>query len=337
MNRSFNVSYNQQSMLSAFLMGASCLAMLSCNTIKVNVEEIQLRDDASHQIKALNEFSKEFSVLPGQVTLLKFPYWGPFKNEALVCNDKAVPFFTTPREPNMATAYLARSYFDEDEAFVCEFRFHINDGDAAFTKLPVGRIVTRTHPYPEERLSVDHRRVTLSQSDQELVAREKKMLEDLYLDNANTLLFSEPFSEPLRSKITSIYGTKRIFNDDVKTQHLGTDYRARIGTPIKASNSGRVIFAGELFYGGNTVIVDHGLGIFTTYSHLDKIVATRGQSVTKETLLGYSGMTGRVNGPHLHWGALIHGHWVDGHSLIQASDQMFVDDSDIKRAEAGTP
>ena len=188
----------------------SCLSLMSCNTTKVNLKEIKIRNDASLQIDALNHFSKEFLVMPGQVTLIQFPYLGPFKDEALSCNNNPVPFFTSPHEQGMAAAYLARPYFDVDKAFACEFRFHVNANDTEFTKLPFGRFVTRMHPYPREQLNVDLKRVILSQSDQQRAESEKKMLKDLYLDNATTLLFNEPFIAPLQSKITSIYGTKRL-------------------------------------------------------------------------------------------------------------------------------
>jgi murein DD-endopeptidase MepM/ murein hydrolase activator NlpD len=111
---------------------------------------------------------------------------------------------------------------------------------------------------------------------------------------------------PMKSTITSLYGNKRLFNGQLKSYHNGIDFRASIGTPVFAANAGDIRLAENLFYSGNAVIVDHGTGIFTIYAHLSRIDVSSGQKIQKGQQLGLTGATGRVNGPHLHWGVKVY-------------------------------
>ena len=149
------------------------------------------------------------------------------------------------------------------------------------------------------------------------------MLAGLYGQSADTPYFNQPFKAPLDSFITSIYGNKRVYNNDHKSQHLGTDYRAAVGVPIPSVNRGKVLFAGDLFYTGGTVIIDHGMDIFTVYGHLSAVKTEAGKIVEPGEIVGLSGSTGRSSGPHLHWGVKIHGHYVNGYSLIDETKKHF--------------
>ena len=91
------------------------------------------------------------------------------------------------------------------------------------------------------------------------------------------------------------------------------------GTKIPAVNNGKVVFTGDLFYSGHTVIVDHGLGIFTLYGHLSDMAVKVGDGVQKGDIVGLSGNTGRSTAPHLHWGVIIHGDDIDGLTLVEQS------------------
>ena len=104
---------------------------------------------------------------------------------------------------------------------------------------------------------------------------------------------------------TSVFGTRRVFNGKPRDPHSGLDLRAASGTPVHSSGPGVVSLAQELYYSGNTVIVDHGGGLFTIYAHLSEIRVQEGDTAEAGDVLGLSGATGRVTGPHLHWGAKI--------------------------------
>lgn len=176
-------------------------------------------------------------------------------------------------------------------------------------------ITARTYPY--ETLSVNPKRVKLSKKDLKRVLKEREVLSRVYSKYSSTLRVDEQFKSPLSSKVTSEYGTRRLFNNVKKSQHLGIDFRAKVGVPIPSSNKGKVVLARDLFYTGNTVIIDHGLGIFTLYGHLSKLMVRENQMIEKGEVLGEAGKTGRVTGPHLHWGVKVNGHWVDGFELSQ--------------------
>jgi len=116
---------------------------------------------------------------------------------------------------------------------------------------------------------------------------------------------------PVTGRISSVYGLRRIFNDQPRNPHSGLDIAAPRGTPILAPNRGTVIDTGNYFFNGQTVFVDHGLGMITMYCHLSKISTQVGAGVETGDLLGEVGSTGRVTGPHLHFGVLLNGELVD--------------------------
>jgi len=163
----------------------------------------------------------------------------------------------------------------------------------------------------------------LNPKDQARAEREQVVLNALYKKSAPLPYFTGAFKAPLDSTITSIYGMRRIYNKNHRSQHLGTDFRAPVGVPIPVANRGRVMFAGDLFYTGGTVIVDHGMDIFTVYGHMSEVKAVDGQVVNQGDIIGLAGSTGRSSGPHLHWGVKIHGQYIDGYSLIEETKRQF--------------
>jgi murein DD-endopeptidase MepM/ murein hydrolase activator NlpD len=165
--------------------------------------------------------------------------------------------------------------------------------------------------YKKEILQVAPQHVKPSPKNLERIKAEKKEIRSIYASSSDTRLWYGHFIKPLTSDITSVFGTQRLFNGALQSYHRGTDFRAKVGTPISASNFGIVRLAKNLFYSGNIVIVDHGKGIFTNYAHLSKINVRAGQQIARDDQIGLSGATGRVSGPHLHWGVKINGAYVD--------------------------
>ena len=131
---------------------------------------------------------------------------------------------------------------------------------------------------------------------------EAKRLREIYDRVTPEKLWNGPFRMPLDGDFKGgNFGKRRILNGHPGTPHGGMDFPAPTGTPVHAAQSGRVVLAEELYFSGNTVIVDHGLGIYTFYCHFSKIDAKVGDDVVAGTVLGEVGATGRVTGPHLHW------------------------------------
>ncbi len=184
---------------------------------------------------------------------------------------------------------------------------------------------------------VDDRRVTLTiqmpvvlgrfiRQDNITIAPDRAYLVDTEIERAELARMESIFSNltPQRlwdttgfqmpilgSVLTSPFGAFRTFNGTLQTRHTGWDIRTILGVPVLASSAGEVAFAGRMDIRGNIVVVNHGYGIFSTYSHLSQIHVTRGQTLIKGQILGVTGDTGRSSGPHFHWEVAVNGAFVD--------------------------
>lgn len=130
-------------------------------------------------------------------------------------------------------------------------------------------------------------------------------------------LWSGPFRRPADAETSGVFGTARIVNGVQKAQHKGLDFRASIGTPVHATNSGTVIVARPLYFEGNCVMLDHGQGLVTIYMHLSEFKVKEGEKVVAGQLIALSGGTGRSTGPHLHFAVRWHGEYLDPRTLLE--------------------
>jgi len=119
--------------------------------------------------------------------------------------------------------------------------------------------------------------------------------------HATPRLWREPFERPRGGRITSVFGTGRMFNGVLRNRHLGVDFDGRVGDPIRAANDGIVALTGDFYFSGRCVFLDHGQGIGTGYLHMIEVLVAQGDTVRKGQVIGRVGATGRVTGPHLHW------------------------------------
>ena len=127
-------------------------------------------------------------------------------------------------------------------------------------------------------------------------------------------VFTRPIPD---TEISTEFGVKRIMNKKKTSVHRGMDFRGATGTPVKALNAGKVVLADDLFYGGNTLIIDHGMGLYSVYMHLSKINVAHGSRVGKGQLVGLVGSSGRATGPHLHLSVKLNGISVNPESLFK--------------------
>lgn len=171
-------------------------------------------------------------------------------------------------------------------------------------------------PYAEENLEVDPRRVRLSRKDRERAARERRQVAPLFSLRTHPV-FRFPLSPPLAdAPPPRNFGTRRVFNSEPRAPHGGADYRAPVGTPVLAAEQGLVVLAANHFFAGQSVFVDHGGGLVSMYMHLSRIDVKAGQRVARGERLGLTGATGRVTGPHLHFGLRWRGARVDPALLL---------------------
>jgi len=170
--------------------------------------------------------------------------------------------------------------------------------------------------FPLKKLWVDEKFVTPPPESHERIRREGEILKIIYGITTDQWLGKGFFILPSSGKAMPNFGERRIFNNKPRSSHKGIDIIVPFGTPVKASNSGRVVLASDLYFAGKTVIIDHGMGVFTMYCHFSKIRVNRGKLVEKGEIIGEIGATGRVTGPHLHWGVKVFGTSVDPFSIL---------------------
>jgi murein DD-endopeptidase MepM/ murein hydrolase activator NlpD len=206
--------------------------------------------------------------------------------------------------------FIPIEYFNKKQEENLQVRYFEND---SLIKKNIHITIIDGKYKQNEIITVKKSKVTLSNKDKKKTAKEYgKVFKNVYsvislYDLTNNTLFSLP----LNSKITSAFGTARIYNGVAKNYHSGTDFRADVGEEIKASNDGKVVLTMNRFYLGNVVYIDHGRGTYTYYSHLSKFLVKEGQVVKKGQVIAKSGKTGRITGPHLHYAVRLYNTTVD--------------------------
>lgn len=183
-------------------------------------------------------------------------------------------------------------------AYDCAVVVLFEDGmTARFNK----QIIIGGHDFPAQSLSVDPSFVHLSTEDLERVRRDNAAAAKAYASSGPKRLWNEPFVIPAEAEWSAPFGVRRMFNGEERSYHSGADIAVVTGTPVHSANRGRVALVMDMFFGGNTILVDHGQSVFTGYMHLSEFKVKEGEMVERGQLIGLSGATGRVTGPHLHW------------------------------------
>jgi murein DD-endopeptidase MepM/ murein hydrolase activator NlpD len=155
--------------------------------------------------------------------------------------------------------------------------------------------------YATGTLTVEPKFVEPPPEQAERIKSEIDLKTKIFSSSAAQPLWSGNFHAPVTAPSTSSFGMRRTYNGKLASVHKGMDFRSPSGTPVRAGNSGIVVLARPLYFEGNCVVIDHGLGLFTVSMHLSRIDVHEGQHVSLGQQIGLSGATGRVTGPHLHW------------------------------------
>jgi len=184
------------------------------------------------------------------------------------------------------------------------------------TEVARGTAEVLARAFPEKRLKVDGRYVTPPAELRERLQWEAELLRTVYGIASPRWLAEGPFGLPHEGEMALNFGERRVYNNASPSIHAGVDIAAPLGSPVRASNSGRVVLARYLYFSGRTVVIDHGLGLFTTYGHFSALKVARGDRVKKGDVIGLAGSTGRSTGPHLHWSARVRESRVDPRALL---------------------
>ena len=172
--------------------------------------------------------------------------------------------------------------------------------------------------YPVQALKVDRAYVEPPPEVQARIAAEAKRVREVLAIFSLRRDWDLPMQRPVPGEVSSLFGLRRVFNGQPRGRHRGLDLRGAEGTPVLAMAAGTVALAEELYFSGNVVYLDHGLGVFSVYAHLSAIEVGPGRQVAAGQVLGRVGSTGRATGPHLHLGCYALGTAVDPEPLMGA-------------------
>ena len=269
-----------------------------------------------------NTGTPEFAAKIGQGNLALLRFDAPQGVGELTgkLRDMEMTFFKDPGK-NSFYSLISAPLEMEQGIHLVELETLENQANETRTRLRFYPLVIEETEFESENIRVPKRMVDYDKKTRRRIKEEKELVMNVTGKRSNEKLWQGAFLLPLDNAVTSGFGTKRTLNWKKPYRHGGLDIKAKKGNPIIASNSGRVALAKPLFLGGNAVIIDHGLGLFTAYYHLSKIKAVEGSFVSKGDVIGLSGKTGRATGPHLHWGVALDGKWLNPLSVLTVDDE----------------
>lgn len=237
-------------------------------------------------------------VLNGKTLFLKFDARKSLEYEDIRIGKKSYKIFKNPIDDRSYYALVPMDYREKAGEREAEL-FYVQEGEQKSKKITLH---VKSASYEKETLKVDNSKVVLSEEDKKRARKEYEDAMKIYGAIRDEALFSSAFVLPMQSKITSDFGKARVYNDTLKGYHGGVDFRADVGTPIMACNDGEVVLADDRFYSGGSLVIDHGHGIYSCYFHMSAFNVTKGSKIAKGDIIGLSGKSGRVTGPHLHFG-----------------------------------
>ena len=178
------------------------------------------------------------------------------------------------------------------------------------------QLVVTPKQFVTRELTVDPAFVNPPVEVQSRIQADADQLNRVWASSSPTRLWSGPFVRPVTAPANSAFGSRSVFNGERRNPHGGADFSSIAGTPVRAPNAGRVLLAADLYFTGNTVVIDHGLELFSLFAHLQTIDVREGDTVVTGQFVGNVGATGRVTGPHLHWTVRVNDARVDPLSLL---------------------
>ncbi len=180
-----------------------------------------------------------------------------------------------------------------------------------------GELDVRKPDFRRRQLSVSKRFTNISKKDRLRSKEDQQAFDETFDRDFEPWVFDAPFAWPRLDGVGAPFGDLRLFNGKKKSQHFGTDINGETGDPITAANDGEVVMVRECFGSGGTVIIHHGGRLFTTYFHMSAFSVKQGDRVVRGQPLGKVGKSGRVTGPHLHFGVKLDGRWIDPESVLR--------------------
>jgi len=228
---------------------------------------------------------------------------------------RGVPLWPASQPPHVLHGMIGVDLEKAPGSYEWKISWTAADGSAATCGLPV---TVRSGKFATERLTVEKQYVQPDPEQQKRAEEDQKKMRAIYDTETPEALWKGKFRLPLKGDVAGRnFGRRRVLNGEARSPHTGIDFPAAAGTPVFAAQAGKVALAEDLYYSGNTVVIDHGFGIYTLYAHLSEIGVHAGDTVAASAEIGKVGATGRVTGPHLHWGLTIDHARVNGLLIVQ--------------------
>ena len=254
-----------------------------------------------------------YKIANGKTALLEFKHQKGIEYKSIKVGKKEFQIFFKPNDRTTKYALIPFSYYELQGNKSLKIKYIENKKVKSETLL----LKVVDGEYAKEEIEVSSTKVNPRSKDvKRRISKEYAQAMKIYNRVTPQSYITLAFIKPMDSKITSSFGKARVYNGTLKGYHSGTDYRAKVGTPVVSANDGKIVLVQKRFYSGGTVIIDHGEGVYTCYFHMSKFNVKKGEMVKHGDVLGLSGESGRVTGPHLHFSARINGVQVDPLQLI---------------------
>ncbi|MGE0703864.1 MAG: M23 family metallopeptidase, partial [Vicinamibacterales bacterium] len=246
--------------------------------------------NASHEARAL---------APGEIVRLSVQTSQPVKTISGTAFGRPIQFVSDPA----GTAWdglVAIDVETDPGQYVVALTAATASGTGSKLSYP---LQVHSKAFETRRLRVDPRFVDPPKEEIARIQAETALQAKVFAVLTPERLWTGPFVRPVEGASTGRYGELSVFNGEPRSRHRGTDFRAALGTPVRAPARGRVALGRDLYFSGGSVILDHGQGLFSHLAHLSRIDVEEGTIVEAGQVVGLAGATGRVTGPHLHWSA----------------------------------
>ncbi|MGE4424269.1 MAG: M23 family metallopeptidase [Pseudodesulfovibrio sp.] len=252
----------------------------------------------------------------GKPFVVRIATWYPLQDLEVRWNGRSVhPAVTKVGERSEAVLLLGIGLRGETGTYPLEVVAHIWGHERRFSRaIEVGESAWGT-----ETLSVAPKMVRPPASERARIEKDRELLRAALAQASPERYWTAPFFRPVKGKMLSRFGLYRTFNGNVAARHTGLDFRAWLGTPIHAMAAGKVVLVRNLYYAGNSVLIDHGNGFFSMSCHLSKTKVKEGDMVGAGQVVGLSGATGRVTGAHLHLAVFVLGAVVDAEPFFDGA------------------